>query len=340
MLYIDIKYTNMIAPKLRNFKHTEEYKWNFSCPFCGDSSKKKWRARGYIFRAKIGLFVYCHNCNVSTNLGNLIKHLDPILYKEYVLENYKESGAPRSSHKAVADAVPNIFFETKVLDAAMTSLKRISDMPKDHPAVQYILNRKIPEQYFDLLRYAPKFTQYVNHVIPNKLKVPEKDHPRLIIPFLNKQGKCFAFQGRAFGNEDPKYMTIKLDENEEKIFGMDRLDDSKRVYIVEGPLDSLFLPNAIAVSGSSFNSPTIEKLKSNATIVYDNEPRSKQLTKLIDKTIEDGYSVCLWPETVNGKDVNEMIQNGLTQEEIVRIIDENTVKGPLAQLRFASWKRC
>lgn len=340
MLYIDVKYTNMLAPRLRNFKHTEEYKWNFSCPFCGDSSKKKWRARGYIFRAKVGLSVYCHNCNVSTNLGNLIKHIDPMLYREYCLENYKESGAPRSGHKAIEDAIPEIFFETKTLDAAMVSLKCIADMPEDHPAVKYVIKRKIPKERFSLLYYAPKFTKYVNSLLPGKLKTPEKDHPRLIIPFYNQEDKCFAFQGRAFGKEDPKYLTIKLDEAQEKIYGLERVDTSKRVYIVEGPLDSLFLPNAIAVSGASFSSPAIQKLKSNSTIVYDNEPRSKQLTKLIEKTIDEGYSVCLWPETVNGKDVNEMIQNGLTSEDILKIIDDNTVSGPMAKLKFASWKRC
>ena len=340
MLYIDIKYANMLAPRLRNFKHTEEYKWNFSCPFCGDSSKKKWRARGYLFRAKVGLFMYCHNCNVSTNIGNLIKHVDPILYHDYCLENYKESGAPRSAHKSVDDAIPQIFLETKTFDTVLVGLKCIADMPEDHPAVKYCIKRQIPKDRFPLLYYAPKFTKYVNSVLPGKLKTPEKDHPRLIIPFYNQEGKCFAFQGRAFGKEDPKYLTIKLDDKAEKIFGLDRVDESKRVYIVEGPLDSLFLPNSIAVSGSSFNSSTIGKLKSNATVVYDNEPRSKQLTKLIEKTIDDGYSICLWPDTVQGKDVNDMIQAGLTANDIKTIIDNNTFSGTLAKLKFTAWKRC
>ena len=342
MLYIDIKYANMLAPRLRNFKHKNEYLWNFSCPVCGDSSKNKLKARGYIYKVKTGLFVKCHNCNYGTNIGNLIKYLDPVMYEEYVLENYKESGAPRSHHKDAAIAIPDILTKSTPLPtiSILSHIKCLDTLPADHPALKYVIDRKIPSKYINELYYAPRFMKYVNIIQPGKFKTVTQDHPRLIIPYFNKAGKCFAVQGRAFGKEDPKYFTIKVDENEEKIFGLDRVDETKRIYIVEGPLDSLFLSNAIAVSGASFSSPTIEKLKSNATVVYDNEPRSKELTKLISKTIEQGFSVCLWPEAVVEKDVNEMVLAGRTPEEVQQMIDANTFSGAEAQLRFASWRKC
>ena len=342
MLYVDIKYANMLSPRLRNFKHKNEYLWNFSCPVCGDSSKNKLKARAYIYKVKTGLFVKCHNCGYGSNVGNFIKYLDPVLYQEYVLENYKEGGAPRSQHKSVEVAIPDIFREAPDLgvDSILDPIKRLDTLLPTHPALAYVRDRKIPVKFWSKLYFAPKFKAYVNTVIPGKFKMEIDEHPRLIIPYFNSHGKCFAFQGRAFGKEDPKYYTIKVDDNEEKIFGLDRINYAERVYITEGLLDSRFVPNAIAVTGSACTSPTIEALKTNATVVYDNEPRSKELTKLIKKTIDQGFSVCLWPEAIEEKDINEMILAGRSPEEILDIIDQNTYSGAMAQLRFATWRRC
>lgn len=340
MLYVDVKYANMLAPRLRNFKHKGEYLWNFSCPVCGDSKTNQSKARGFIYKMKTGLFVKCHNCGYSTNIGNLIKYLDPVMYQEYVLENYKEGGAPRSHHKDVKIAVPTIIKQPELTDSILDPIKRIDELPVDHPAVQYVLNRKIPTKFLGLLYYAPKFKAYVNHVVPNKFRDLDEEHPRLIIPYFNRHGKCFAFQGRAFGKEEPKYYTIKVDDTEEKVYGLDRVNYAKPIYITEGPIDSMFIPNAIAVSGSSFNTPTVQALKTNSTVIYDNEPRSPELTKLIKKTIEAGFRVCLWPDAVDEKDINEMIMNGKTPQEILDLIDENSYSGIEAQLKFATWRKC
>jgi hypothetical protein len=343
MLYIDVKYAKLIASKLRNYKQTKDLLWNFSCPICGDSKKNKLKARGYIYKSRgpaPGLSVICHKCGYSKSLGNFIRELDPILYQEYALENYAESGAPRSSHSKVEDAIPKAIFKPQLTDSVLEGLKRIDNLSLDHPAVKYCIKRKIPSKFWHLLYFAPRFKHYVNTVVPNKFPNAEKDYPRLVIPYFNAHGKCFAFQGRAFGEEIPKYYTIKIDETEERIFGLDRLNYAKRVYIVEGPLDSLFIPNTIAVSGSSFTTPTIKSLMSNATIVYDNEPRSPELTRLIKSTIDQGYHVCLWPETIVEKDINDMIKAEKTPEEILDIINANTYSGVEAQLRFATWRKC
>lgn len=339
MLYVDVKYANLLGSHLRNFKKKNEYLWNYSCPVCGDSKSNKLKARGYIYKYKTGLNVKCHNCGHSTNIGNLIKYVDPNLYKEYVLENYKEGAAPRSAHKDAAIAIPEIIKPQELSDSLLEPLKRIDQMPIDHPAVKYIKSRKIPSKHWHLLYYCSKFKKFVNS-IKFKFTSEENDTPRLIIPYFNNHGKCFAFQGRAFGNEEPRYMTIKVDENQENIFGLDRVNFAKRIYIVEGPIDSLFIPNCIAVSGSSFTSQTIKSLMSNATVVYDNEPRSKEITKLLNKSINAGYSVCIWPDSVEEKDINEMILAGRTSEDILELIENNTYNGIEAQVRFNQWRKC
>jgi transcription elongation factor Elf1 len=357
MLFIDAKYTEILGSRLRNFAKKKDYLWNYSCPVCGDSSKNKLKARGYIYRKKNDLFSKCHNCGSGLSLGNLIKYVDPHLYDEYVLERYKEGATGRMSHKKVD---PTDFFkddnveevkntlqfngnleEGKVsfTDSNLDGLVRVDTLPETHPVYRWVENRRIPKERYDVLYLATKFKEYVNTITPKFAEPIKDEHPRLIIPFFNEHGKMIAFQGRAFGKETPKYYTIKVDEDSERIYGLDRVDYSKKIYVTEGPIDSLFLPNAIAVSGSSFDTPFIQGIKSVATIVMDNEPRSKEITKLLDKYIELGYNVCLWSDTITEKDINDMVLSGKTPSEIIEVINTNTFSGAEAKLRFSKWKK-
>lgn len=341
MLYIDNKYAQILGSRLRNFKQKKDYTWNFSCPVCGDSSKNKLKARGYIYRGNQELFVKCHNCGYGSNLGNLIKHVDSKLYDEYVLERYKAGASKHHDHKDVKET--HVFLETKeplLEDDILSNINRLDTLPLTHPAVQYVVNRKIPKDKWDLLYFAPKFKAFTNTVTAKFQEPIVDEHPRMIIPYFTPAGKCFAFQGRAYGKEEPKYYTIKVDETQEKIYGLDRVDYSKRIYVVEGPIDSLFLPNAVAVSGSSFDTPTIRRLLANATIVMDNEPRNKDIVKQLGKYIESGYSVCMFPEHIEQKDINDMILHGnMKPDEIINTINTNTFSGIEAKLRFSTWKK-
>jgi len=340
MLFIDAKYTNLLSSRLRNFKQKNDYLWNFSCPVCGDSTKNKLKARGYVFRKKSDLFVKCHNCNYGANIGNFIKYIDENLYNEYVLERYKSGTSKHNSHKEINKE----FFQTETkLDVTnygvLSGLERVDQLPESHPVIKYVKKRQLPEEVWHLLYFTPKFKKYTND-IKFHFTNEEDDHPRLIIPFFTEDHEVFAYQARAFGKETPKYYTIKLDESIEKIYGMERVEKSERIYIVEGPLDSLFLPNSIAVSGASFDSSTVKELLDNSVIVMDNEPRSKQITKQLEKYINSGYSVCIYPETVTEKDINEMILSGQTSEQIVDLIDRNTFSGIEAMLKFTTWRKC
>ena len=339
MLYIDAKYAQILGSRLRNFKQKKDYLWNYSCAVCGDSSKNKLKARGYIYRMKNDLFVKCHNCNYGTNIGNFIKYVDSTLYDEYVLERYKSGASKHNAHKDIKETNVDLT-PTKILqDDTLDGLKCLDELEESHPAIQYLINRKIPKDKWNLLYFASKFKAYTNSVTPKFQEPIQEEHPRMIIPYFTTAGKVFAYQGRAYGNEQPKYYTIKIDESQEKIYGMDRLDYSRRIYVVEGPIDSLFLPNAIAVSGASFDTPTIRSLLTNATIVMDNEPRNKDIVKQLAKYIDLGYNVCMFPDSIEGKDINEMVLSGKTTEQIIETINTNTFSGMEAKLRFANWKK-
>ena len=329
--YIDLKFINDLSGRLSQFKKKTDYLFNFRCPHCGDSQKSKTKARAYLYRVKNDMFFKCHNCGQGQNLANFIKFVDPKLYESYLLERYKKS-AP-ATPKPKFDFKPTKFTNQTPID----DLKSIKDLPEDHPARLYCDNRKIPEKYFDKLFLSDKFMTLVNEVKPNTYKIT-KDHPRLIIPFYDTTGKIFAFQGRAFGKEQPKYLTIKLDENRQKVYGLDKVNFQKPIYITEGPIDSLFIDNCLAAGGADlFLKNKIPN--ENITYIFDNEPRNKEIVKRMYKVIEQDFNVVIWPEDLQLKDVNDMIMSGLTKFELQDIISNNTYSKLSALTKLNYWKK-
>ena len=329
--YIDLKFINDLSGRLSQFKKKTDYLFNFRCPHCGDSQKSKTKARAYLYRVKNDMFFKCHNCGQGQNLANFIKFVDPKLYEQYLLERYKKS-AP-ATPKPKFDFKPTKFTNQTPID----DLKSIKDLPEDHPARLYCMNRKIPEKYFDKLFLSDKFMTLVNEVKPNTYKIT-KDHPRLIIPFYDTTGKIFAFQGRAFGKEQPKYLTIKLDENKQKVYGLERINFQNQVFIVEGPIDSLFIDNCLAAGGADlFLKNKIPN--ENITYIFDNEPRNKEIVKRMYKVIEQDFNVVIWPEDLQLKDVNDMIMSGLTKFELQDIISNNTYSKLSALTKLNYWKK-
>ena len=338
MNYIDTKYISLISPRLRNFTKKGDYLWNFSCPFCGDSQKNQRKARGFIYRTKNDLFYKCHNCSHGTNLSKLIEHVDIPLHKEYVLERYKEgltSSGQGDRTPGAGIKTPKFDFKKPVFKKSL-GLESFAQLDENHPAVKFLLKRNLPRDAWNDIYFCPKFFEFSNTLIENKFPSLEGDHPRMIIPFRNRDGEIFAYQGRAFGKEKQKYITIVLDKDHPKIFGYDRVDTSRCFYVVEGPFDSLFIENCVAVAQSDLRLP---QYKDKAVLVPDNEPRNRQVCKQIERCIEEGYSVVLFPKGTEEKDINDMILSGKSSAEIMGIIHSNTHKGLQAQTVFNSWKR-
>jgi hypothetical protein len=338
MNYIDTKYISLISPRLRNFTKKSDFLWNFSCPFCGDSQKNQKKARGFIYRTKNDLFYKCHNCSHGTTLAKVIEYVDDNLHKEYVLERYKEgltSNGQGDRTPGASIKKPDFGFEKPVFKT-FHGLKSFADLEENHPAVKFLSKRNLPREAWNDIYFCPNFFEFTNKVVPNKFPSTNGDHPRIVIPFRKKNGDIFAYQGRAFGNEPQKYITIILDKNHPKIFGLDRVNIRQTTMVVEGPFDSLFLNNCLAVAQSDLRIP---ELKKTTVLVPDNEPRNKEVCKQIQRYIEEGYTICLWPKGVKEKDINDMILSGKTKTDIMGIIHSNTFTGLQAQTVFNSWKR-
>jgi predicted RNA-binding Zn-ribbon protein involved in translation (DUF1610 family) len=193
------------------FKKKGDNLWNFRCPYCGDSQKSRSKARGFVFRKKNDLFYKCHNCGVGASLGNLIKYVDSKTYDDYILERYRTGIETKSSPQ------PEFKFDAPVFKKnVFKSLQSISQLSQTHPARRLVDERKLSEFIGDLF-LCPSFFKFTNTLVPNKFPSLCGDHPRLMIPFRNEEGEIFAYQGRAFGTENPKYITIKLDEDADNL---------------------------------------------------------------------------------------------------------------------------
>ena len=326
-MFVDIKYLNLLSPQLSKFKQRKRNLWNFRCPVCGDSQKNKNKARGFVFEVKGDLVYKCHNCQVSMSVSKLIEKLDPSLYKEYRMEKFKNSNKPRVDMRKVTRVVSTTpTFIRKVLP----DLVKIDDLNTTHPAREYILNRKLPT---DALYYTEKFKEWVNTVKPDTFEDVTQDEGRIIIPFKSKEGSVFGFQGRSLSTSGLRYITILLQEDQPKVFGLERIDYQKNVFICEGPLDSLLLKNAVAMAGADMSS-CIDWFPNGRVYIYDNEPRNEQICSRIKKHIASGESVVIWPSTIKEKDINDMILSGHNVQDIV---ESHTFNGLTAKLKYQSW---
>jgi transcription elongation factor Elf1 len=332
-VFIDRTFLLRVSPKLQKFTQKKEDLYNFRCPLCGDSSKNKTKARGYVYRKKNDYFYMCHNCGASTNFYNFLDKVDPTLVKEYALERYKNGNGGDNYKKPDFEE-----FKTKTTFKQKLNLPSISDLPDEHYAKTYVLSRNIPEEHHSNLYYAEDFKKFVESLEIEKDGLKEDD-PRLIIPFYDEEKNLVAFQGRSLGESKLRYITVKLDKDNYKVFGLDRINQDEMIYVVEGPIDSLFLKNAVATADS--NLMAISKLfdRSKVTLVYDNEPRNKELHKQMERAIEEHYNVVIWPEMIDKKDINDMILDGFSSDEIEDIISKNTYVNLRAKMEFINWKK-
>lgn len=336
MSYIDLKYLNILSSQLGLFKRKNDNLWNFRCPYCGDSQRDKTKARGYVFQ-KEGKYIYkCHNCGQGSTLSNLIKHVNPHLHKEYVMESFGDRvNEKRREEKPKYKKVDVRKLRKPKWTNYFKGINKISQLKIDHPARVYVEKRRIPKSTHYKLFYTPKFYRWVNTIVADKFPNIQKDEPRLVIPFIDENQELIGFQGRAFGNSQPKYITIMLNEDAPKIFGLDTVNWSKPVTIVEGPIDSLFLDNAIAMAGADsarFDSKDV-------VYCWDNEPRSFEIIKRMERAINDGKSIVIFPNGIKEKDINDMVLGGRDPMEIQSIISNNTFNGLRAKAKLSEWRK-
>ena len=319
MNLIDSKYIGLVSSRLGNFKRVKSDLYNFRCPICGDSKKNKTKTRGYLYTIKADVNFRCHNCGASMTFSNFLKEIDPVVHKQYVFERFKQG----STGRGTVVEEPIFKFEAPTfkssVDLPLASTVDVSRI--------YLEKRKLdPTKFY----YAERFVEYVNS---HKQRMNVKEHPRIIIP-LYYEKNLVGVQGRALNSNSVKYITTIFYDEAPKIYGLDNIRRDAPVFVTEGPFDSTFLLNSIAMCGA--DSDVRKWGVSTPVWVYDNEPRSKEITERISSAITRGDSVVIWPTGIEEKDINDMILSG---HDVQSIVESNTYSGLEANLQFTTWKR-
>lgn len=340
-LWLDEAYLKQILYRMPSWKQINTHQWNGRCVHCGDSEKKKNKKRGYFYERNDGLNFQCFNCQASETFATFLKWFDVNLYKQYYLEKFKDkfkrNDPPVSTQERLDKFIEKQ--QAKVIDESYNSfydgLPTVEDCGPGHEAFELLKSRKIPRKFFSELYYTDKFINWTEGFTEKYSNLTE--HPRIIIPFWDNNGRSPYFQGRSFGKVEPRYFTYKiLEDSDYKAYGLDKIDRMAIINVVEGPFDSMFLDNAVAVASSALHKFHVPGCKHR--YIFDNEPRNKDIVKLLRETIKDGKTVVIWPDEVKGlgKDINELVLAGV---DVKSVIEENSFSGLQAQVKFNQWVR-
>lgn len=310
------------------------------------------KARGYVLEDdKSGkLFYFCHKGCKPQGLPFFIKSVDPVIYKDYLKELLLAQGKPYREF-TTPKATP-VAPKAKSLSKGLTKL---SSLPPDHEVRKYVDNRLIPSSKHYRLFFAREFKTMVNDYIPDKFDPQKigKDEPRLVLPFITRYKKLFGLQGRSLDpKNDIRYITIMIDTQQPRLFGLESIDMKDDIIVLEGPIDSLFIRNGIASAGGNIESElgNADLPKEKIVVVYDNEPRSTETNTKITKAIKLGYRVCIWPNQIKEKDVNDMVISMVGEhksetnilkhcEKLRSLIIKNSYEGMEALLKLAEWRK-
>ena len=319
---VDAKYIGLVSSRLKKFKRVKANLFNFRCPICGDSQKQKNKARGYIYPIKNNMNYKCHNCGASLSFNNFLKQVDTTLHKQYTLEKFKEGHTGK-----------NFVVEEPKFEFSKPVFKKSFDLPKassNSVASDYLTKRKLnPDKFY----FADKFMEWTNSQ-KQTFDTILRDESRIVIPMYDETKNLIGFQGRALGKSFTKYITVMLDDEAPKAYGLESIDKTSIVYITEGPFDSTFICNSIAMCGA--DADISDWGISNPVWIYDNEPRNREIVSRIERTINNGGRVVIWPTNIEEKDINDMVLAG---HDVMSMLESNTHSGLEAKIKFNNWKR-
>ena len=319
---VDSKFIGLVSSRLQKFKRVKADLYNFRCPICGDSQKHKNKARGYFYQVKVNTNFKCHNCGASLSFNNFLKQIDPTLHKQYTMEKFKNG---HTGKNFVVDE-PKLEFKKPIF-------KKTIDLPKASEvsvAKEYLEKRKIdPTKFY----FAKKFKQWTN-TQKQTFDTIGRDESRIIIPMYDTERNLIGFQGRSLGPNSVKYITVMINDDAPKIYGLDQIRRDAPVFVTEGPFDSTFIRNSIAMCGADGD---VRKWGISDPIwVYDNEPRNTEIVRRISDTIDRGEQVIIWPSGMEEKDINDMI---LSEHDVMSILKNNIYSNLEAKVKFNNWKK-
>lgn len=264
------KYFNLVLPR-ETISRQNSY--NFKCQICGDG-KSKHKKRGYLLLFKDKWIYKCHNCSISMLAEKWLKEYFPILYRQYIIDLIKNDESKPDDKEVRCSFIKKeeVYNEEKEVKTFVPILKEKTQLFID--AIDFCISRKIPENVWK--RWF--------------VSVSGKYKNRIIIPFYDDKNKIYFYQARALRNQEPKYL-CRLGEKE--FYNIYNVDKNSPIQVTEGPVDSLFLSNSIAILGCSLSNENFYKIKQLGKIFWLFDFDDAGL-KASNEYITRGESVFLW----------------------------------------------
>lgn len=336
-LHTDLNWLSRISGSLEGYKRQSGSAVAVCrCPICGDSKKHKSKARFYFYKTRgKTLNVDCKNCGYSRSFFNFMREAFESSFDEYKMEQVKAQISYRDySKKADVEVAKTPTPTNPVTPTDVSDMVCVTELPLTHPARQYLQSRAMSDVEMGRLFYTDHFKALASKISPTPLSSSFPDEPRIVIPFYSETGSLEMVQGRALGDSNLRYITIKAAPDIDKVFGKNEIDPTKTVYVCEGPLDSLFVDNCLASCDSA-----LTRIEADVYI-WDNEPRNPNIHAIMRDAILAGHKLVIWPISPDHKlDINDMIKGGLSRQDIMTIIRENTFSGNAAMYHFTKWRR-
>lgn len=325
--FIQQQFVLRVGAQLPNFKQSKPQVWTFSHT-CESSHGKKLKSRANFFLHKNEYLVKCYHCGMSTHLSTFLQDNAPVLYSEYRLSEYRE----KSPLIVAAEKANEIF-----IDANLNGLIPVTELPKSSTVLRTLERRCIPVSKYPLLYVAKNFYAWASRYKP-EFKNSLDRSPRLVLPYFDIHGRVIGFTARTFAKDvEPRYIHLRIDKNCDFIYGTERINPRKTIYVFEGQIDSLFVENAVGIGNANYAIPFVQAIKTNCIIVPDNDwKRNSQVAKQLKKAIKDNFKIAFIPDHVAGKDANDWCKNGYN---VKQLIDSNVKQGLSAMLDFALMKR-
>jgi len=345
-LWRDEKFLLLVSNRLQNFKKKKAHEWNFRCPLCGDSERNRHKARGYIYAKRDILFYKCHNCSVALPFAALLKRLDRQAFDEYLLESLQDGQEPKQSLQAAPEphSSPIKGDQSHPVDKLLVPTLAACRASQSalHEVYRYAVEiRKLPESALTRLNATNKAHTWLLPLVgEEKAAKVADDITYLVQPFCLPNGAWYGAQLRML--ERKEYLTFRWSNEPLKMFGLEAWNPNALTYVVEGPIDSLFIPNCISPCGSDLltgvqeveNQGLMDK-RAERVYVWDNEPKNPQVRHHIQTAIRLKEPVVIWRGDWE-KDINDMVRAG---KNVLKEIEKRTFKGTAAQVEFDSWAR-
>jgi len=284
-----------------------------ACPYCGDSHTDDTKKRGNIYWDT--LQYHCYNCSHHTNLYSFLRDHDVRL--------------------------PNTGDSFDVIDYIKTnerSVKKIETIK--HSVFSKADELAIPidkfKSFFKAKEITPgdwiwfKLKERLLHHMSDQFLYSERDQ-KLWILNLTPTGNILSVQSRRMKGKGSRYLTydlpklyqemnieINIDEDVlvsiskvSTLFGIMQVNFQRDVTIFEGPLDSKFMTNSLALATAGRSTNEFDEM---ATVRYmfDNDKTGKE--KMAEK-LKKGRPVFMWSkflkenelDTYNIKDLNDLM---------------------------------